>query len=68
MRKLASLLAMLLLFAAVAFGQDRLITGQITDDKGVPIPFASVLIKGTSKGVVADETVFTKSTLQQEMF
>lgn len=60
MRKLASLLAVLLLFAAVAFGQDRLITGQITDDKGVPIPFASVLIKGTSKGVVADENGFYK--------
>ena len=60
MRKLASLLGMLLLFAAIAFGQSRLITGQITDDKGVPIPFASILIKGTSKGVVADENGFYK--------
>ena len=60
MRKLASLLGMLLLFAAIAFGQSRVITGQITDDKGVPIPFASILIKGTSKGVVADENGFYK--------
>jgi len=60
MRKLASLLAVLLLFTALAFGQSRLITGQITDDKGIPIPFASILIKGTSKGVVADDNGFYK--------
>lgn len=60
MRKLASLLAVLLLFTAVALGQSRLITGQITDDKGIPIPFASVLIKGTSTGVVADDNGFYK--------
>ncbi len=34
------------------------ITGQIVDDKGAPIPFATVVIKGTNKGVAADQNGF----------
>ena len=30
------------------------ISGTITDDKGQPLPFASVMIKGTTKGTTAN--------------
>src|SRR6266498_5611410 len=48
---------LLLLFLAVvlACGQlwaQRTITGKVTDDKGSPIPDASVLVKGTQTGTV----------------
>ncbi|MFN5647185.1 MAG: carboxypeptidase-like regulatory domain-containing protein, partial [Sphingobacteriales bacterium] len=31
------------------------ITGQIVDKDGAPVPFASIIIKGTTKGVSADQ-------------
>ncbi len=54
MRKFASLLTLLLLFSALAFGQNRTITGTVTDDKGETLPSASVRVKGTRTGVAAD--------------
>ncbi|HEX4876668.1 MAG TPA: SusC/RagA family TonB-linked outer membrane protein, partial [Chitinophagaceae bacterium] len=54
MRKIASLFTMLLLFTAMAFGQNRTITGTVTDEKGDALPGASVRIKGTRTGVAAD--------------
>ena len=54
MRKIASLLAVLLLFTAMAFGQDRTITGTVIDETGAPVPGASIKIKGTRTGVAAD--------------
>ena len=54
MRKIASLFTMLMLFAALAFGQNRTITGTVTDEKGDALPGASVRIKGTRTGVAAD--------------
>ncbi|MEO6612396.1 MAG: SusC/RagA family TonB-linked outer membrane protein [Chitinophagaceae bacterium] len=54
MRKIASLFTMLMLFAALAFGQNRSITGTVTDEKGDALPGASVRIKGTRTGVAAD--------------
>jgi TonB-linked SusC/RagA family outer membrane protein len=54
MRKFTSLLTVLLLFTAMAFGQSRSITGTVTDEKGDPMPGASVRIKGTKTGVAAD--------------
>lgn len=54
MRKIASLLAVLMLFTALAFGQDRTITGTVTDETGAPVPGASIKIKGTRTGVAAD--------------
>ncbi|MET0463316.1 MAG: SusC/RagA family TonB-linked outer membrane protein [Chitinophagaceae bacterium] len=55
MRKTASMLAVLMLFAALAFGQARNVTGKVTDDQGNAVPLASVTIKGTSQGTVADQ-------------
>jgi TonB-linked SusC/RagA family outer membrane protein len=53
MRKLASLMALLLL-CAFAIAQTRTITGQVKDSKGDPVPFANISIKGTNNGVSAD--------------
>ena len=54
MRKLLSLLAALVLCSALAFSQTRTVSGKVTDDKGDPIPFATVAIKGTKTATVAD--------------
>ena len=54
MRKFASLLMMLMLFNAFAFGQNRTITGRVTDEKGDPVPGASIRIKGSNLGTAAD--------------
>ena len=53
MRKLASL-AMLMLVYVFSFSQTKTVTGTITDNKGNPIPFASVKFKNSSKGTSAD--------------
>lgn len=55
MRKIATLLPALILLSVLALGQTRLITGTVTDNNGVPVPFASINIKNTSKGTTADE-------------
>ncbi|MFN8290099.1 MAG: carboxypeptidase-like regulatory domain-containing protein, partial [Chitinophagaceae bacterium] len=54
MRKFASLFTMLMLLTALAFGQNRTITGTVTDETGAPVQGASVRIKGTRTGVAAD--------------
>jgi hypothetical protein len=55
MKKLLSLLAVLALFVAPAFAQNRTVTGQVMDEKGNPVPFATVKVKGSSAGVAADQ-------------
>ncbi len=61
MRKLLVLMSMCLCII-VAHAQNRTITGKVTDDKGLPIPNASIKVKGTSVGTSAnDEGVFTLS-------
>ena len=54
MRKMLSLLAVLVLCTAMALGQSKTMTGQVKDTKGDPIPFATIKIKGTSNAVAAD--------------
>ncbi len=57
MRKFATLFAMLMLFTALAFGQNRVITGTVTDETGSPLPGASVSIEGNPRsGLAADNT------------
>src|SRR5258705_11386438 len=51
MRKLLLALTAFLFFAGQLFAQ-KTISGKVTDDKGNPIPNASVLVKGTSTGTV----------------
>lgn len=54
MRKLFTLLAVLLLYVATATAQSRTITGQVKDENGKPVPFATVQVKGDLTGVSAD--------------
>jgi TonB-linked SusC/RagA family outer membrane protein len=54
MRKLLSLLAVLMLFAALASAQTRTISGRVLDESGRPAPFATVTLKGTNNGTSAD--------------
>ncbi|TMI97820.1 MAG: SusC/RagA family TonB-linked outer membrane protein, partial [Bacteroidetes bacterium] len=54
MRKIASLLVMLMLFQVLAFSQDRTIAGVVKDESGLAVPGASIRIKGTKVGTAAD--------------
>ena len=55
MRRFLSLFIMLMLSVALAFAQNgRVVTGNVTDDKGLPIEGASVKVKGSKVGVAAD--------------
>jgi TonB-dependent SusC/RagA subfamily outer membrane receptor len=54
MRKIVSLLAVLMLFSALAFAQNRTVTGTVRDDKGNPIPFATITETGTKNATQAD--------------
>lgn len=58
MRKIASLLSMLMLLCTLAFGQNRTVSGQVKDEKGDPIPFATVAETGTKNAVTADANGF----------
>jgi len=55
MRKLVSALVFLLLYALLATGQSRSVTGQVRDEKGDPVPFATIKIKGSKAAVAADK-------------
>ncbi len=39
-----------LLWAATAYAQDRQVSGKVTDSAGLPVPNASVIVKGARKG------------------
>ncbi len=53
-RKLLLTLGFLILASASLWAQGRLLKGRVLDDKAQPVPFATVLVKGTNKGTTAD--------------
>jgi TonB-dependent starch-binding outer membrane protein SusC len=55
MRKMLLFLSFLLV-TAYGLAQTRTITGRITDERGEPVPFASVKLKGSRSGIAADAT------------
>src|SRR5215471_5218524 len=54
MRKLASLLSVLMLLCTLASAQTRTISGIVKDEKGEAVPFATVQEAGTKNAVQAD--------------
>ena len=54
MRRFLALFMMLILSGVLTFAQNRIVTGKVTDDKGNPVPGATVRLKGSKKGVAAD--------------
>lgn len=54
MRKIASLLSVLMLVCALAFGQARTITGTVRDANGAAVPFATITEAGTKNASQAD--------------
>jgi len=54
MKIVSTMFAMLLCFSMVATAQVRVVTGTVKDDKGAPVPNASVRVKGATTAVVAD--------------
>src|SRR6478736_925642 len=55
MRKIASLLSVLMLVCTLAFGQSRTISGTVRDVNGNPVPFATVTVVGTNSATQADQ-------------
>src|ERR1700722_11983059 len=54
MRKFLTLLAVLVCYALIAPAQTKIVTGKVVDAQNLPIPFASIRIKGGKQGVSAD--------------
>ena len=50
MRKILTLLTVLMLGIFTAHAQSRTISGRVTDNQGQPVEGASILVKGTSRG------------------
>ncbi|MEO2064771.1 MAG: TonB-dependent receptor [Christiangramia sp.] len=45
---------LLMLISSVGFSQEQQITGTVKDDTGLPLPGATVVVKGTDKGTTTD--------------
>jgi len=53
--KFSGMLTLLLAFVVqLTFAQEKTISGKVSDDSGLPLPGATVLVKGTSKGTSTD--------------
>ncbi|HWI92167.1 MAG TPA: SusC/RagA family TonB-linked outer membrane protein [Flavisolibacter sp.] len=55
MRKIVTLLSVLLLFGMAVLAQNRTVTGRVLDGQGKPVPFASITLRGSQVGTSADE-------------
>ncbi len=64
MRKIASLLAVLLLFNALAFAQNRTVSGTVRSNTGEVVPYATVTETGTNSGTKADEKGYFTITIK----
>jgi len=56
MRKILLMVAMLFAFVAITSGQTRTVTGEVKDEQGNPIPFATVKVKGSKQAIAADQS------------
>ena len=48
------LVLLLVLMAQITFAQERVVSGVVSDNAGMPLPGVSVLVKGTQSGVQTD--------------
>ena len=48
------LVLLIVLVAQISFAQDRVVTGVVSDNAGLPLPGVSVLVKGTQSGTQTD--------------
>jgi hypothetical protein len=48
------LVLLVVLMAQLTFAQERVVTGVVSDNAGMPIPGVSVLVKGTKFGTNTD--------------
>ena len=55
MRKHATFIVMLLFLGIAAFAQNRTVKGTVKNEKGEPVPFATVTEAGTKNATTADE-------------
>ena len=55
MKKTFTLTAVFFISLVSSFAQGRKISGRVVDDKGDPVPFATIRLKDSKKGVSADE-------------
>jgi TonB-dependent starch-binding outer membrane protein SusC len=53
-KKKMSLGLIMLFFINIINAQDRIVQGLVTDAKGIALPGVSVVLKGTSKGIVTN--------------
>ena len=54
MKKIVSSLVAMLCLVIMVSAQERAVPGKVTDEKGDPVPFASILVEKTRKGASAD--------------
>ena len=53
-RKLLSLVLLMLFMTGMAFAQPKTVTGKVSDQSGASVPGVTVLLKGTTIGVITD--------------
>ena len=41
-------------FTSVVIAQERIISGTLTDESGMPLPGVNILVKGTTQGTTSD--------------
>jgi hypothetical protein len=48
------LVLLIVLVAQISFAQERVVSGVVADNAGMPLPGVSVLVKGTKSGTQTD--------------
>jgi len=52
--KFLSMVLLMVLLTGMAFAQQKTITGKVTDESGAPVPGTTIIVKGTTTGIVSD--------------